>query len=61
MKKNAITEFHKEHILAVAEQFFLTKGFENTTIDDISTSSSYSRRTIYAYFSDKQDIVYHAA
>ena len=55
-KKDAAAEFHRERILQAAEILFSEKGFEKTTIDDISKLSEYSRRTIYAYFSGKDDI-----
>lgn len=58
-KKDAAAEFHRERILQAAEILFSEKGFEKTTIDDISKLSEYSRRTIYAYFSGKEDIMNH--
>lgn len=37
----------------------LWKGFYATTIEDLSKASSYSRRTIYTYFENKEDILYN--
>jgi len=58
-KKERVTALHKENILQASEKMFSKKGFIATTIDDISKSSEYSRRTIYAYFNSKEDILYH--
>ena len=58
-KKERVAALHKENILQASEKMFSEKGFTATTIEDISKSSEYSRRTIYAYFNSKEDILYH--
>lgn len=58
-KKENVAALHRETIMDAAEKLFLEKGVIATTIDDISKSSEYSRRTIYAYFESKEDILYH--
>ncbi len=58
-KKGAIVALHKERILEAAEKIFSVKGFEQTTIEDLSKGAEYSRRTIYTYFESKEDILYH--
>ena len=58
-KKESVATFHKESILAAAEKLFLNKGVASTTIDDIAGASDYSKRTIYAYYINKDDILYH--
>ena len=58
-KKEAIVALHKERILEAAEEIFSEKGFEQTTIEDLSKVAEYSRRTIYTYFESKEDILYH--
>ena len=58
-KKEAVASFHREQIMNAAEKLFSEKGFEQTTIEDISRVSAYSRRTIYAYFESKDDILHH--
>ncbi|MGM9942255.1 MAG: TetR/AcrR family transcriptional regulator [Bulleidia sp.] len=50
---------HKAAILKAAEKLFQEKGYEQTTIDDISKQAKYSRRTIYSYYSGKEDILTH--
>lgn len=57
-KNEAVAALHRERILNAAESLFSEKGFERTTIEDISKASGYSRRTIYAYYESKDDILY---
>ena len=58
-KKEAVAALHRERIMAAAEQIFSEKGFEQTTITDLSSASEYSRRTIYSYYESKEDILHH--
>ena len=58
-KKEAVAALHRERIMQTAEAMFLEKGFLQTTLEDISQKSEYSRRTIYAYFESKEDILHH--
>lgn len=58
-KKEAVAALHREQIMNAAETLFSEKGFEATTIEDISKVSEYSRRTIYAYYESKDDILHH--
>ncbi|WP_251387981.1 TetR/AcrR family transcriptional regulator [Mediterraneibacter agrestimuris] len=58
-KKEAVATLHREQIMKAAEQLFSKKGFAQTTIDDISKASEYSRRTIYSYYESKEDILHH--
>lgn len=58
-KKEAVAALNRERIMAAAEQIFSEKGFEQSTIADVSDASEYSRRTIYAYYESKEDILHH--
>lgn len=58
-KKAAVAALHREQIMKAAENLFSEKGFSQTTIEDISKASEYSRRTIYAYYESKEDILHH--
>ena len=42
----------------VARQLFARNGLENTTMNDIAQASGKGRRTLYTYFSSKEDIYY---
>ncbi|QVK17672.1 TetR/AcrR family transcriptional regulator [Mycoplasmatota bacterium] len=56
-KNKIIAELHRKNILCSAEELFKEQGFINTTINDISRLSEYSRRTIYSYFNSKEEIL----
>lgn len=56
-QKEAVAALHRERMLTAAEELFQQKGFEATTIDDISKVSGYSRRTLYTYFVNKEDFL----
>lgn len=58
-KKEAVAALHREQIMKASEKLFSEKGYAQTTIDDISKASEYSRRTIYAYYESKEDILHH--
>jgi len=58
-KKESVAALHKESIMSAAEKLFLEKGVASTTVDDIANASEYSKRTIYAYYTNKDDILYH--
>ena len=55
-KKEELTKFHRNCISTAAERLFLEKGFEKTTMDDISKEADYSKATIYVYFKNKDEI-----
>ncbi|MGN1101591.1 MAG: TetR/AcrR family transcriptional regulator [Huintestinicola sp.] len=57
-KNAAVAAVHRKKILESAAVLFSEKGFEASTIGDISTASGYSRRTVYAYFQSKEDILH---
>lgn len=58
-RKEAVAALHRARIMTSAEKLFSEKGYAQTTIEDISKASEYSRRTIYAYYDSKEDILHH--
>ena len=50
----------KQKILAEAEALFMKYGFKSITMDDIARELSISKKTLYLYFEDKNDLVNHA-
>ena len=50
-------EERKEEILDVAERFFATKGFDNTSTNDILKEVGIARGTLYYHFKSKEDIL----
>lgn len=51
----------KEMIIDTAEKLFLQKDFDNTSMDDISKEAGFTKRTIYQYFTSKEDLFYAVA
>jgi len=47
----------KETILNKAMDMFLTLGFKSVTMDDIATEMSISKKTIYQYYANKNELV----
>lgn len=43
-------------LIEVARQLFATRGFDNTTMNEIAAQSGKGRRTLYTYFKSKSDI-----
>lgn len=50
-------EERKNQILDVAERLFGTKGFDNTSINDIINEIEIARGTLYYHFKSKEDIL----
>lgn len=48
----------EQTILSCAKELFYTLGFEQTTMNSISEKSEYTARTIYRYFTNKEDLFY---
>jgi len=55
-RKQRETELRKQIILEAAEKLFLSKGYEDTTMDDIATDAEFSKGTLYNYFRSKEDL-----
>ena len=47
----------KQHVLKMAHQLFIEKGFQNTSIQDILEYSGISKGTFYNYFSSKNELL----
>jgi AcrR family transcriptional regulator len=46
----------REDILEAAKTLFFSKGFRDTTIDDIAKATELARGTIYLYFESKEEV-----
>ena len=47
----------KEQIISTAENLFFRFGFKRVTMDDIAREMAISKKTIYQFFKDKNEIV----
>lgn len=57
-KREARKQQIRQRILDAAYQLFLHQGFDNTKIENIMQDADVSRRTFYAYFPSKQDLLH---
>lgn len=48
----------ESEILQAAEKLFISKGFENTTMDEIAKISEFTKRTVYQYFASKENLFF---
>ncbi len=55
-RKERETQLRKQIIVEVAEKKFLSKGYEETTMDEIATESEFSKGTVYKYFISKDEL-----
>lgn len=46
----------QEHLLRVATQVFLDKGFSETTIDTVAVTAGVSKATIYRHYRNKEEL-----
>lgn len=47
----------KQHVIRMAHQLFIEKGFQSTSIQDILEHSGISKGTFYNYFSSKNELL----
>ena len=47
----------KEQIISKSKDMFLKLGFKSVTMDDIASEMGISKKTIYKYFSNKDDLI----
>ena len=47
----------REKIISTSEELFLSLGFKSVTMDDIANTIGISKKTIYAHFSNKTELV----
>jgi TetR/AcrR family transcriptional regulator, cholesterol catabolism regulator len=48
---------HKERILIKAEELFMQYGIRSVSMDDIANNLGMSKKTLYQYFADKDELV----
>lgn len=48
----------ESEILTTAERLFTSKGFEGTTMEEIAKESEFTKRTVYQYFTSKENLFY---
>jgi len=48
--------YKQDLIIKAAEKVFMSKGFENATMDDIAEEAEFSKGTLYTYFQSKNEL-----
>ena len=48
--------YKQDLIIKAAEKVFMSKGFENATMEDIAEEAEFSKGTLYTYFQSKNEL-----
>lgn len=56
-RKKEPKEVHRHNIASAAQELFMKKGIESTSMDEIAKKAGYSKATLYVYFQNKEEIV----
>lgn len=60
-KREANKAEKRTAFMKAAERLFIEKGYENTSIEDIVKAAGITKRTLYQYFQNKEDLYYAIA
>ena len=55
-RKEREKEFRRQSIINAAEKVFFSKGFDQSTMDDIAMEAELSKGTLYLYFQSKDEV-----
>jgi TetR/AcrR family transcriptional regulator len=55
-RKEREKQQRRQEIIEAAEKVFFSKGFENSTMDDIASEAELSKGTLYLYFKSKEEL-----
>ncbi len=59
-KKEVVTEFRRAEILTAARRVFASRGFHDSTIEDVAEAAGIAKGTIYLYYASKHDVYWAA-
>ena len=48
---------HRHNIASAAQELFMQKGIEGTSMNEIAQKAGYSKATLYVYFKNKEEII----
>jgi AcrR family transcriptional regulator len=54
--KDKRKNMNKIDIIDSAERLFFSRGYNNSTMDEIAKEAGFTKRTLYSYFTSKEDI-----
>jgi AcrR family transcriptional regulator len=49
---------HEDEIVMAAEKVFCLKGFDDASMDEIALEAQFTKRTLYQYFANKEDLFF---
>jgi TetR/AcrR family transcriptional regulator len=55
-RKEREKQQRRQEIIEAAEKVFFSKGFTNTTMDDVASEAELSKGTLYLYFKSKEEL-----
>jgi len=55
-RREILKERHKQEIIEAALQLFGTRGYKNTTMEEIAEQAQFSKGAIYSYFKSKKQL-----
>lgn len=57
-RKQMEKEMKQKDIIDAAERVFFSKGFDNSSMDEVAKEAEFSKRTVYLYFNSKEQIYF---
>lgn len=57
-RKRREKESNRKDIIDAAERVFFSKGYENSSMDELAKEAEFSKRTVYVYFSSKEQLYF---
>lgn len=57
-RKEKEKQLREEDIINAAEKIFAAKGYSCTSMEEIAKEAQFTRKTIYQYFVDKEDLYF---
>lgn len=57
-RKEKVKHIRREDIIHAAEVLIFEKGYDRVTMDEIAKQAEYTKRTLYAYFQSKEQLLH---
>ena len=57
-KRDKEKKVHEKKILTAAEKIFCLNGYEDSSMDEIAKEAQFTKRTVYQYFENKEDLYF---
>lgn len=61
VRRESERETREKIIIDVAERIFREKGISETSMDEVARMTDFTKRSLYQYFSGKEDLLFAAA